>query len=168
VSPARPVLVAFDGSALSRAALEQAVALFPSRRLIVATVWEPGLALTLMPVADAAGFAYTAVPLEQVRMVDRAQRDHASAIAEAGAALARRLGATAEADATRDELNPAETLSALAERLDAAVIVVGSRGLGATRARLLGSTSRRLLRDARRPVLVVRDGDHATLPNKEQ
>jgi len=41
----------------------------------------------------------------------------------------------------------------------AAAVVVGSRGLGGVRSKLLGSTSRRLLRDARRPVLVVRDDD---------
>jgi nucleotide-binding universal stress UspA family protein len=36
---------------------------------------------------------------------------------------------------------------------------VGSRGLGAVKARLLGSTTRRLLHESHRPVLVVRNGD---------
>jgi nucleotide-binding universal stress UspA family protein len=35
-------------------------------------------------------------------------------------------------------------------------MVVGSRGLGGIKARLLGSTSRKLLQHTRRPVLVVR------------
>jgi nucleotide-binding universal stress UspA family protein len=34
--------------------------------------------------------------------------------------------------------------------------VVGSRGLGGIKARVLGSTSRKLLHDTHRPVLVVR------------
>jgi spermidine synthase len=50
----------------------------------------------------------------------------------------------------------AETLAAAASRHDAVAIVVGSRGLGRIKARLLGSTSRRLLHDTRLPVLVVR------------
>jgi nucleotide-binding universal stress UspA family protein len=152
-----PVVVAFDGSDPGRAALEQAVALFPTHRLIVATVWEPGLALAVMPASDLAGYSYSGPSVEQIRMVDQANRDHAVAVAEAGVALARNLGATAEPDATRDALNVADTLLALAEQEDAAAIVVGSRGLGATRARLMGSTSRRLLHDARRPVVVVRE-----------
>jgi nucleotide-binding universal stress UspA family protein len=53
-------------------------------------------------------------------------------------------------------VNVAETLIAIAEERDAAAIVVGSRGLGAVKSRLLGSTSRKVLHDTRRPVLVVR------------
>ena len=40
----RPVLLAYDGSEEAQAALREAVALFGHRRLIVASVWEPGLA----------------------------------------------------------------------------------------------------------------------------
>jgi nucleotide-binding universal stress UspA family protein len=45
---------------------------------------------------------------------------------------------------------------AVAEDRDARAIVVGSRGLGGFKARFLGSTSRKLLHDTHRPVLVVR------------
>jgi nucleotide-binding universal stress UspA family protein len=108
-----------------------------------------------MTVPDATGMLAPMPSPRQVEAVDRIESEHAAAVAEAGAALARSLGATAEAHAERDRLDPAETLTALAERLDAAAIAVGSRGLGATKARLLGSVSRRLMQDARRPVLVV-------------
>ena len=48
----RPVLLAYDGSAEAQAALREAVALFGQRPLIVASVWEPGLAMaTMMPAA---------------------------------------------------------------------------------------------------------------------
>ncbi|WCB93091.1 TRAP-T-associated universal stress protein TeaD [Baekduia alba] len=150
-------MVAFDGSRPARAAVERAVALFPEHRLIIATAWEPGLALAIMPIADTTGFNYSSPSVDQIRMVDDAQHDHASAIAEAGAALARELGAVAEADATREELKAADALVALAERTDAAAIVIGSRGHGGAKARLLGSTSRRVLHLAHRPVLVVRE-----------
>ena len=40
----RPVLVAYDGSDESAAALRSAVTLFPLRTVIVVGVWEPGLA----------------------------------------------------------------------------------------------------------------------------
>ena len=51
---------------------------------------------------------------------------------------------------------PSQVLHDFAEERDAAMIVVGSRGLGAIKARVLGSTSRKLLHDTHRPVLVVR------------
>jgi nucleotide-binding universal stress UspA family protein len=153
----RPVIVAFDGSATAEAALREAVAQFPGRRLLVASVWEPGLAMAVVTAADTTGVLYASPTPDEIADVDRRQRRHATSVAESGAALARSLGADAEAVPVRDRVAVGESIAALAERRDAAVIVVGSRGLGATKSRLLGSTSRRLLHDTRRPVLVVRD-----------
>jgi hypothetical protein len=39
-----PVLIAYDGSDVSRAAVRRAAELFGGRPAVVATVWEPGLA----------------------------------------------------------------------------------------------------------------------------
>ncbi len=88
--------------------------------------------------------------------LDRAQSDHAAEVAEAGARLARELGATAEALSVPDSANVARTLIEIAEERDARAIVVGSRGLGGIKMRVLGSTSRKLLHDTHRSVLVVR------------
>jgi nucleotide-binding universal stress UspA family protein len=152
----RPVLVAYDGSAEARAALREAVALFGQRPLIVVSVWEPGLAtMTMAPPPGEVGMGYMPDPTE-VAAVDRAQSDHATNAAEAGASVARGLGATVEALAVPDSVDVAETLASIAEERDAAAMVVGSRGLGAIKARLLGSTSRKLLHHTQRPVLVVR------------
>jgi nucleotide-binding universal stress UspA family protein len=153
---ARPAVVAFDGSAEARAAVAAAVELFPGRRLVIVSVWEPGLALALAPTRDLSGVGYPPPTAEEVEALDRVQHDHAVEMADAGAALARELGATAEPDPVADEVDVADTIAAVAERVDACAIVVGSRGLGRVRSRLFGSTSREVLQRAGRPVLVVK------------
>ena len=153
---ARPAVVAFDGSAEARAAITSAVALFPGRRVVVVSVWEPGLALALAPTRDMTGVGYPPPSAAEVAALDDAQKNHAVEVADAGVALARELGATAEANPVADEAHVADTLAAVAERVDACAIVVGSRGLGGVRSRLFGSTSREVLQRSERPVLVVK------------
>jgi nucleotide-binding universal stress UspA family protein len=52
--------------------------------------------------------------------------------------------------------NPVDEIVAFADTIGADLIVVGSRGHGAIASALLGSVSRGVLHEARRPVLVVR------------
>ena len=52
--------------------------------------------------------------------------------------------------------NPADEIVAFGDAIDADLIVVGSRGYGAIASALLGSVSRAVLHESRRPVLVVR------------
>ncbi len=54
----------------------------------------------------------------------------------------------------------ADEIVAHADSIDADMIVVGSRGHGAVAGTLLGSVSRGVLREARRPVLVVPGAAH--------
>ena len=42
-SEAALILIAYDGSEVSRAAVRHAAELFGGHRVVVATVWEPGL-----------------------------------------------------------------------------------------------------------------------------
>lgn len=55
------------------------------------------------------------------------------------------------------EGDPAERIVELGRSRDVDMIVVGSRGLGAVASTLLGSVSKRVVREADRPVLVVRE-----------
>jgi nucleotide-binding universal stress UspA family protein len=155
MSPAA-ALVAYDGSAEARAAVREAAGLFPGRLLLIATVWEPGLAT--LPLAGSPGEMSGYVPPDPsaVIAVDQAMASHATELADDGVRIAREAGATAEPVAVADELDPATTLASIAETRDAAVIVVGSRGLSGISARLHGSTTQKLLRHTRRPILIVR------------
>jgi nucleotide-binding universal stress UspA family protein len=73
--------------------------------------------------------------------------------AEAAAASARDAGF--EAEAHRAFGDPAEEIAILADELQADLVVVGSRGLGAVRRALLGSVSLAVVKRSRVPVLVV-------------
>lgn len=149
----RPVLVAYDGSDEAVAALRTAVTLFPLRTLIVVSVWEPGLARAM---ASLSGVAPGPPSSEMIGDINRIERGLAAEAADAGAALARELGATAEPIAITDNEDVAAAIASEADRHDVCAISVGSRGLGRVKAPLLGSTSQALLRHTRHPVVVVR------------
>jgi len=157
-----PVVIAYDGSDVAEAAVRYAADLFPGRRAVLVTVWEPGLALLPMGPSDALGTTPLATDPEIVGAVDQAQRDHATRVAGEGAELARSLGLTAEAHAVEDDLDVADTVLDVARERDAAAIVVGSHGISGLRTRLLGGVSRKLIRHSELPVVVTRGGDART------
>ena len=157
---AAPVLIAYDGSEVSRAAIRHAAELFAGRPAVVATVWEPGLATVSAGLSMGSpdiGMGTLPPDPATVEAVDRSQREYASTVAADGAELARSLGLEAEAHEVPDEVNVADTLIDIAQARGAAVVVVGSHGISGIRKRLLGSVSRKLIEHCDRPVLVIRD-----------
>jgi nucleotide-binding universal stress UspA family protein len=150
------VLIAYDGSELSQAALRQAAELFPGRPAVIATVWEPGLATLAGAATDPLSGAPLPPDPETVETVDRVQREHAATVAAGGAELARSLGLDAEPHAVPDEVDVADTLLNIARERDAAVVVVGTHGISGLRSHLLGSVARTLIAHCDRPVLVIR------------
>jgi nucleotide-binding universal stress UspA family protein len=155
---AAPVLIAYDGSEVSRAAVRHAAELFAGRPAVLATVWEPGLAAG--PPPDTMGVGTLPPDLATIQEVDRLQREHASTVAADGVEFARSLGLVAEPQAVPDEVDVANTLIDIARERGAAVVVVGSHGISGLRTRLLGSVSRKLIEHCDRPVLVIR-GDRS-------
>jgi nucleotide-binding universal stress UspA family protein len=154
---AAPVLIAYDGSEVSRAAVRHSAELFAGRPTVLVTVWEPGLAAISMGPSDSFGMGALSADPATVEAVDRLQGEHASTVAGEGAEFARSVGLVAEPQAVPDELDVADTLIGIARERGAAVVVVGSHGISGLRSRLLGSVSRKLIEHCDRPVLVIRD-----------
>ncbi len=152
-----PILIAYDGSPPARAAVSEAGRLFAPGEAIVLTVWEPGLAeMMIMP--DATGMGSTMLPLDPsvTREVERASEERAQSVAAEGAALAHEAGLDARPLAVEDLTDPPAAIVEAAEKHSARTIVIGSRGLGGLKSKLLGSTSKAVLHRATCPVVVVR------------
>jgi nucleotide-binding universal stress UspA family protein len=145
-----PVLIAFDGSPDSRAAIDYAGSLFPGRKAVVLSVWEP--LLLQSSVLAASGMV---VDPETISQDDNEEEAATQTLAREGAELARKAGLDPEPRWQRGTGAIWLTIVDVATELDAALIVTGSRGLGAVKSFLVGSVSDRVMHQARRPVLIV-------------
>jgi nucleotide-binding universal stress UspA family protein len=141
----KAILICYDGSPGAVRAIEAAATLLGPRHAVVLDVAPPitpaeSLA-TLSPVVPGAAF-------EELNTADARQ------VAARGAELARSSGFDSEA---RSALGAPtwEGVVDVADELDAAVIVVGSRGLSGLRETLDGSVSHDVAEHAGRPVLIV-------------
>jgi nucleotide-binding universal stress UspA family protein len=140
-----PILICYDGSDDGQRAIDAAADLLGPRRAVVLDVGPPLTAAeslaVIAPVAPGAAF-------EELNKDDARQR------ARAGAELARRAGFVAEARAGL-AAPTWEGIVDTADEIDAAVIVLGSRGLKGAREAFEGSVSHQVAEQAGRPVLIV-------------
>lgn len=132
------IIVGYDGSAGSEAALSSALDL--GKRL--------GEPLTVV-------FGFDANPVGGEALdYWKAVRQHGESVL--ARALEEAKSAGVEVDSVVAEKAPSDALSELAEERDASMIVVGSHGERPIAAAILGSTPHRLVHLSQRPVLVVR------------
>lgn len=146
------LLICFDDSEASKRAVTEAARLFPGARAVVLHVWRS--------IESTVAFRYSAAGAsgalkEALDEVEAAGQDAAEAIAEEGARLAREAGLDAQARALEVEEHAEDTVADEAARLDATLVVMGSRGLGPLQALAVGGFSAPALHRSRRPVLVV-------------
>jgi nucleotide-binding universal stress UspA family protein len=142
------ILIAYDGSDDAKAALEQAVKLFPGGSATILTVWQR-LIDTMARVGAGVG-----VSLDYDEVDDAAETEAKKKAAE-GAAIATAAGLNATSLTTVVETSVADAILAEAAALSAAVVVCGSRGYTGVKSLMLGSVSHHLLQHADRPVLVI-------------
>lgn len=144
----KPILICYDDSPDAIKAIEAAAGLFGPRRAVVVVVVPPftlaeGLAATtsVMP-----GTAFEELNATEARRV-----------ADRGAEIARSSGFAAE---PRGELASRtwKGIVNVADELDAAVIVIGSRGLSGPKEIVDKSLSHQVTQHAGRPVLIVPTG----------
>jgi nucleotide-binding universal stress UspA family protein len=145
-----PVILCYDGSDDARNAIQRAGGLFAGCRALVVTVWLP----TAAP--GALGFAGETAGMVDLFELDRAAAEAGARVAEEGARIAQEAGLLAEPVAVQAAGPVWKTIIQIADRNDAATIVMGSRGLTGLRAVLLGSVSSAVVHHAARPTLVVR------------
>ena len=149
-----PILFCYDGSEGSSAAMEAAAALLDPSDAVVLTVWET----TASVLARSAPFGPTAIGDETLEEVDAKEAHRAAEAAREGVERGRAEGWEASDRVERTDKDPAHTIIAVADEIDARLIVCGRRGRGALTATLLGSVSHALVTGSGRPVLVAPEG----------
>ncbi|HET7556095.1 MAG TPA: universal stress protein [Gaiellaceae bacterium] len=137
------ILIAVDGSPSAQEAVDFGLELAGDQGANVTFV----LVVPAVDVLPAGGFGVTVSAPHELS-------DEESAPLDAAREQAEQRGVHAHTRLLKGE--PVDEIVAYADTIDADVIVVGSRGHGTFASALLGSVSRGILREARRPVLVVR------------
>lgn len=144
-----PLVLCYDGSEDARHAVQRAGALFAGDHVLVLTVWQPPGGL--------GSFAWSGATesMDDFVEIDRSAAELAGRVAREGASIAQAAGLDAEPVAVKATGSIWTTIVEIADRHDAATIIMGSRGLTGLRSRLLGSVSSAVVHHADRPTLVV-------------
>jgi nucleotide-binding universal stress UspA family protein len=146
-----PLLLCYDGSADAAHAIARASALFPGRSGLVATVWQE-------PLASIGRIGWSEEPPSMVDVgePDRYAAESAARVAADGVRIAERAGLDAQPLVVHGQHPIWKTIVDVADRHDAAAIVMGSRGLTGLGSKLIGSVSTAVVGHAARPTLVIR------------
>ena len=156
-----PIVLCYDATPEAQAAIERAAQLFRGAPVVVVHAVHPQSA-TSTPIGTSSLAAPGGANPEAVRGGSAARHarqsmEHAERIAHEGAERARSAGfEDAKPHVAIAEHHIWEAVVEAADDVDAAAVVVGSRGRGALKGALLGSTSTGLVHHCNRPVLVVR------------
>ena len=144
-----PLLLCYDGSEDAKHAIESAGAVLAARPALLVTVWQPIASL------DSVVWSGMIVGVDNFVELDRAAAEAGGRVADEGVRIAQQAGLEAEPLAIKATGPVWKTIIETADRHDAAVIVIGSRGLTGVRSMLLGSVSSAVAHHADRPTLVV-------------
>lgn len=142
----KKILIATDGSPAALQAVELGLEVAEEQHA-QPTFVHVAPAADVLPVAGFAMAGPVSVPHELAE-ADRSSLDEAVLLAE-------ERGIDAQTKLLAGD--PAHQIVVYADEIDADLIVVGSRGLGKIGSALLGSVSHKLLHEAKRPVMVVRE-----------
>jgi nucleotide-binding universal stress UspA family protein len=145
-----PLILCYDGSEGARDAIQHAGELFGDRRALVVTVWQS------VAVPGSLGMGGEAAPMVDFVELDRVAAERGERLAEEGVRIARDARLEAEPLPVKHAGTTWETIVEIADRNNAATIVMGSRGVTGLRAMFLGSVSSAVVHHADRPTLIVR------------
>jgi nucleotide-binding universal stress UspA family protein len=150
------IIICYDGSEAAQAAVDQAIRLFHDKPATVLTVWELD-AETLVTSGRGlgSGFGVSNNRMNDIAALDAQLLAQAQRTAEEGARRLRAAGIDADSLVEERDRSIARTVLAVAGRVNAEAVVVGSRGRGRAKSALLGSVSHDLVQQADRAVLVV-------------
>lgn len=151
----RKILVALDGSEPSKRALSYALefAIKWSAELVMVAV----VPKVMLPVFPDEGFGAT--PLSAAKDFDQYQERmrtlYNNAITEAEEKV-KQEHPNLKVVKKLEEGRPSATIVKIAEKEEADLIVIGSRGIGGITGWILGSTSRRVVDSCTKPILIVK------------
>jgi nucleotide-binding universal stress UspA family protein len=149
---AQPVLLCFDGSPDAEHAISSAAGLVRQRSAVVLSVSEPIRLWQPSDPATVLGAPIEALlnkALEVEKLLDQVVEEQANR----GIELARAAGFDAQGRTARGKAWKA--ICEVADELDAAIIVLGARGLSRLQSALLGSVSSAVSIHASTPVMII-------------
>jgi nucleotide-binding universal stress UspA family protein len=144
-----PILLCYDGSPDAADAIRTAAPQFSGREAVAVVFWQP-----FAQVAKRFAISLLEV-VQEASSVNEREGQLAQQLAGEAAAIANEAGFTASARAIEVTIPIDEAIIEYAEEIDAAVIVLGSRGRSGISSMLLGDVANDVAQRSTRMVLLV-------------